>query len=194
MAPPSPGLQVGEIGVDETLVLAEVARQIHVAVELDDGDTSRAGSEQWAKHRSESQHSRELVRRTASGLDRENERDRLTFRCIVEADWLSDAIILDDEIFGLQAVEEPILIFDESWDQDKIRAGTERGFLRKRGRGACSGECDGEKKRRAAQTSLPCDFLRGLHPAHLPIDARASDNRLLHPHAFSSGGDTRRLC
>jgi hypothetical protein len=58
---------------------------------------------------------REFVGRAPPLLDRENERKRLAFACFVEAHGLLDAVILDDEVFGLQSVHNcPPRIFDQS--------------------------------------------------------------------------------
>ena len=79
------GLEIRQIGIDESLVAGEVASQFDATVEFDDRHSRRSRREERAEHGPEALHAGEFVRGAASFLNDQNERNRLAFGRFVEA-------------------------------------------------------------------------------------------------------------
>ncbi len=127
-------LQISQVVADEGLVLREIPCEIHLAVELHDGNPGGPQREQRVKHRHQSLYARKLGVSAASLLNRNDQRDWLAFRCLIEACRLLDAVVFHDEVLGLQSIHDSaLLVFYQRWNQHNVGLRSESCFLREGG-------------------------------------------------------------
>ena len=116
--PAVPRLEICEVGGDHTCIPREISGEIHSTVELDHSDSRGSQAKEWVQHRLQPLDTGELIIRAASALDGHDQRNRLPLRRFIKAHFLSRAIVLHDDVLGLESIHDSaLLIFDQRWNQ-----------------------------------------------------------------------------